>query len=154
MKRLLTTILKTIFYFVLCAVLAVFETIKYIFTGSNFVGRIMILGGYTGLATLAIMKPTIFMIILVLLAVCNLLESVYMVRHIDAYEAGDSRQERQFNSFASQKNLFFEGMSVEDAKKEYRKLMKQYHPDNANGDAEMSKKISAAYTQFCSVYGR
>ncbi len=55
------------------------------------------------------MKPAIFMIILLLLAVCNLLVSVCMVWHLETNETGGSGQERQFNSYTSQKNPFFEG---------------------------------------------
>lgn len=47
-----------------------------------------------------------------------------------------------------------QGGRYEEAKKEYRRLMKQYHPDNAGGDLEMFQKISAAYNQYCATCGR
>jgi len=63
-------------------------------------------------------------------------------------------ENRAYESGEKQEVPFFAGMSLEEAKKEYRRLMKLYHPDNVNGDAEMSKRISVAYSQYCAAYGR
>ncbi|MFI3202158.1 MAG: hypothetical protein R3Y54_11675 [Eubacteriales bacterium] len=40
----------------------------------------------------------------------------------------------------------FQGLSDEEAKKKYRALMKEYHPDQG-GDVEMAKKITASYKE-------
>lgn len=49
------------------------------------------------------------------------------------------------------KNPFFEGMTFEEAKKEYRRLLKKYHPDNVGGDAKKTQEIVAAYDDYCRI---
>ena len=35
--------------------------------------------------------------------------------------------------------------TIEELRKEYKKLLKQYHPDNANGSIEITQEINAEY---------
>ncbi len=35
--------------------------------------------------------------------------------------------------------------TIEELRKVYRKLLKEYHPDCANGNAEITKEINAEY---------
>ena len=42
----------------------------------------------------------------------------------------------------------FSGLSVVEAKKLYRKLIIKYHPDNPDGNAEMTKKITTDYMAY------
>lgn len=67
-------------------------------------------------------------------------------------ESGNGNDE--YHSEHGCKISFFDGMTVEEAKNEYRKLMKRYHPDNYNGDEKMSKRVSVAYDQYRTLYGR
>ena len=155
MKKIVRDVFKIVFYFVFCGAMAVIESIKYIIVGSSIVGKLFLIASYSGMTALAIFKPTVFVVILCVLAFVDLAMAIYMVKNIDSTsENNNSNEKEEYKSNYSQKIPFFDGMSVEEAKREYRKLMKQYHPDNANGDAEMAKQISAAYSQFCASYGR
>gem|GEM_PF-2686897 len=50
---------------------------------------------------------------------------------------------------------FFDGMTREAAKEEYRRLMKQYHPDNGQcGNLAMAQEIATAYSSYVARYGR
>ena len=42
----------------------------------------------------------------------------------------------------------YSGMTIDMARKKYRSLMKQYHPDNPGGSEEKSKEITAEFEQF------
>jgi hypothetical protein len=42
----------------------------------------------------------------------------------------------------------FSGLSVMEAKKLYRKLIRKYHPDNPGGNAEYTKKITTDYMAY------
>ena len=155
MKKIVSNVFRTVFYFVFCGIMAVVESIKYIFKRSSILGKIFLLVSYSGMISLAFLKPTVFVVMLCVLAVCDLAMSIYMVKNIDSTSTNnDGNEKEEYKSHYSQRIPFFDGLSAEEAKREYRKLMKQYHPDNANGDAEMSKQISAAYSQFCAAYGR
>lgn len=65
-----------------------------------------------------------------------------------------SNYENTYKTHKTYTNPFFEGMSFEEAKKEYRKLMKKYHPDNIDGSLEMTQKVAEAYSNYCSACGR
>jgi curved DNA-binding protein CbpA len=39
-------------------------------------------------------------------------------------------------------------MKAREAKKEYIRLAKKYHPDNRGGDAEMFKRVNNAYEEY------
>jgi len=155
MKKVIMNLFKVLFYFVFCAVLAVVESIKYVFTGKRILGKLGIIGLYAGYVLLALYKPVIFVVMLALLVLIDLLVVIYMTKSMDSDTKGTSSEDSNgYRRYSRQKIPFFDGLSLEEAKKEYRRLMKQYHPDNAGGDLEMSQKISAAYNQYCATCGR
>ncbi len=43
---------------------------------------------------------------------------------------------------------YFFGKSPEEAKKEYRELLKKYHPDNPGGSVEKTTRITEAYEYY------
>lgn len=51
-------------------------------------------------------------------------------------------------------HFIFRGLAPDDAKKRYRELQKQYHPDNASGDAEMSREINDQYREYCEAQAK
>ena len=38
--------------------------------------------------------------------------------------------------------------TLEDLRKQYKELLKKYHPDNINGDTEITKQINTEYTKL------
>lgn len=154
MKNLIRNILWTMFFTVFCPVYLVFESLKYVFLGKNIGGRLVIIASYAGVILLALFKPFGFWIVIGIIALCDLAIAIFMSKSATSQTNESGSENRNQRSTSGYKNPFFDGMTVEEAKKEYRRLMKQYHPDNINGDAEMSKRVSAAYSQFCAVYGR
>jgi hypothetical protein len=48
----------------------------------------------------------------------------------------------------SRSDAFFDGMSREEAKQEYHRLMKLYHPDNKDGSLVMTQKIRSEYDKY------
>lgn len=155
MRGLIKNILGTLFLVIFCPIYLVFTSFKHIFKGKGFIGKLAIIAGYAGLIALAVFKPIIFWILMVIFSVCDIAAAIYMTRSESTSKGENSEKDNaEYRSTEGRKIPFFDGMTVEEAKKEYRKLMKQYHPDNVNGDAEMSKRVSAAYSQFCVAYGR
>jgi predicted membrane protein len=63
-----------------------------------------------------------------------------------SYERKNSNNNRTATNTA--KTSFFEGMTMDEAKKEFRRLIKIYHPDNQGGSLEMSQKITSEYEKF------
>ena len=43
MNKIVLNVFRTVFYFVFCGIMAVVESIKYIFTGSSILGKIFIM---------------------------------------------------------------------------------------------------------------
>ena len=146
MGKVIKNTLYFIIYMILGIYMAVSESIKYVFRGSYLVGKATLVGLYIGVISLGIFKPNALIIVLGIVVFLDALFSAYMVHNSD----GASTEQRG-NSAEPTKTQrgFFDGMNLEDAKKEYRKLMKQYHPDNNGGDLEMAQIISEAYRQFC-----
>jgi hypothetical protein len=66
--------------------------------------------------------------------------------HEKAQGSRNTGPDRAFGQFTA----FFGGMTKEQAKHEFRRLMKEYHPDNPDGNAEMTRKISEEYNR---IYG-
>lgn len=152
MKKVIKNIFMTIFYFLFCFVNLIIVSLKYVVSGSFVLGKIAIASFYVGMTILAINRFTVFVCIVGLLSIGLLIFAIYMVKSDD----GNNKysENRAYKSCEKQEVPSFSGMSLEEAKKEYRRLMKLYHPDNENGDAEMSKKISVAYSQYCAAYGK
>lgn len=44
--------------------------------------------------------------------------------------------------------------TIEELRKEYRKLLKQYHPDNAGGSMEATQEINAAYDRLFAILSK
>ena len=130
-------------------------------------GMILLFVEYGGMIFLALFSPMAFWINLVMLSIYGLVFTYMVYREeqeeedsIDqesAYENTSGDSYRTYNGyweyFARKKDIFFAGMSKTEAKKEYRRLMKQYHPDNAGGDTEMTKRISEAYNEYKEANG-
>lgn len=155
MKSLIKNILWTMFFMVFCPIYLVFESLKYVLLGKNIGGRLAIIASYMGIVLLVFFKPIAFGVVIGIIALCDLIAAILMAKAGTSKTSESSKKEsEEDHSSQGCKIPFFDGMTVEEAKKEYRKLMKQYHPDNINGDAEMSKRVSVAYSQFCAAYGR
>lgn len=155
MKKLINNLLWTLFFIAFCPIYLVFESLKYIVLGKNIVGKFVIVAGYAGIIALALFKSLALLIVLGKITVCDFVAAILMARYAEASKEKGSENSKAEHHFAQEYKIpFFDGMTVEEAKKEYRKLMKLYHPDNSNGDEEMSKRVSAAYNQFCAAYGR
>lgn len=155
MRDLIKNVFGTVFFIIFCPIYLVFISLKHIVTGKGIIGKFAIIAGYTGIVALVFLKPIAFWIIMAIFAVCDIAIAIYMTRCESTSKSENSESDdTEYHSTQGHKIPFFDGMTVEEAKREYRKLMKQYHPDNINGDAEMSKRVSAAYSQFCAVYGR
>ena len=49
-------------------------------------------------------------------------------------------------------NKWFAGVkTIEELRKRYRELLKQYHPDNENGSVEATQEINAEYDRLFSI---
>ena len=142
---------KFVFYFVFCLLFFAFESLKYIFTGKNLLAKFMLLAGYASVIFWGIKNNAVFIIAIGLFVIINLVYASIMMK--SAGSGSSNSNSKEANGWASNNtsNTFFEGMSLDEAKKEYRRLMKKYHPDNIDGDLVMSQKVSAAYTQFCAM---
>jgi len=148
-------ILWILFFVIFCPIYLVFSSLKYIVTGKNIIGKLAILSSYAGIVALAVLKPFAFWIVFGILALLDLVVALLMTKSGTTNKTNESENgNSEYHSQSGCKIPFFDGMTVEEAKKEYRKLMKMYHPDNANGDEEMSKKVSAAYNQYRTAFGR
>jgi len=157
MGKVIVNLLKFIGFFVFSLVLAVFCSFKYVFTGFSLLGRIAILGTYIGIAATFIYAPTIFFIIIGLFVFAAAVFAINMVKNPSSdncnnNESSNSNDYKRTNK--TTRNPFFDGMTFEEAKKEYRNLMKRYHPDNKDGSLEMTQKIAEAYSNFCTSCGR
>ena len=157
MGKILKNMFKVIGYMLLTSVLAVFYSLKYILCGKSIIRRVAILGMYSGLIASSIYFPIVFKIVLVGMSLLDLILAISMIKNknMSSDEAGNEKKTyEQYQNNRGYKNPFFDGMSFEEAKKEYRKLMKKYHPDNIDGSLEMTQKIAEAYSNYCTACGR
>lgn len=148
-------ILKVIGYFVLFLTLAIFESIKYLFCGQKIIGKVAIIACYLGLAASALFNTNIFLAIIGIIAILDMIFSIHCA------SSSENKKSRTQNngdnnaySNANTRYTLFEGMTLEDAKREYRRLMKIYHPDNQNGDLSMSQRINNEYREYCATYAK
>ena len=44
--------------------------------------------------------------------------------------------------------------TVEELRKEYRRLLKLYHPDNENGSVEVTQEINAEYDRLFAILSK
>ena len=144
-------------WLVVLPIVGVIEMIKYMVKGKTVVGKIFVTLFIAGAVCAFIFKPNVFRALMIIIAIVDLLFASIMVKN-----ANSSSRENEYENYNSDNSAtyrkttipFFEGMSVDEAKKEYRKLMKCYHPDNVGGSLEMTQRISEAYSKYCAVYGR
>ena len=146
MEKALATILKFMGYFFFIIILGVIYSIKYVITGKSIISKMAILGIYAGLIASLIYNPMIFMIVAGIIVMVDILLSISMINNKGEK---DNKSFDNYKSYKKSANPLFDGMSLEEAKKEYRQLMKKYHPDNINGNLEMSQKIVKAYGDYC-----
>ena len=162
----IVSILKTVFIIGFITVYLILELVKWLFTGEQ--KRVKILSTVlVGLivATLAIYLPKILLVAVIVLAVVVVGFIIFGYVNIDKsnheskQENAGSNTENNTNSntnrntnteqsFARKSYQFFAGMTPDQAKKEYHRLMKQYHPDNLGGDLEMSQLVSEEYRRL------
>lgn len=157
MRKVIINGMKFVGYLVIGVILALIYSVKYIFTGRSMLGRFIILSFYSGTIVSLIYKPIAFNILVALALLIDIIFSVLMMKSgNNARDEKDngSNYENTYKTHKTYTNPFFEGMSFEEAKKEYRKLMKKYHPDNIDGSLEMTQKVAEAYSNYCSACGR
>lgn len=144
-------------WLVVLPIAGVIEMIKYMVKGKTVVGKIFVTLFIAGAVCAFIFKPNVFRALMIIIAIVDLLFASIMVKN-----ANTSSRENEYENYNSDNSAtyrkttipFFEGMSADEAKKEYRELMKCYHPDNVGGSLEMTQRISEAYSKYCAVYGR
>lgn len=164
-------LLKSVFIIGFIIFYLILELVKWIFTGEQKRVKILstVLVGLV-IATLAIYIPKILLAAVIVLAVVIVGYIIFYVCWTEGKPDCESKQEnagsntenntnrntenntnRNTNTeqrFARKSYQFFAGMTPDQAKKEYHRLMKQYHPDNLGGDLEMSQQISEEYRRF------
>ena len=74
--------------------------------------------------------------------------------YIEKLKAQLENEKREMNNKREQESVgFFDGCkNEEEIKARYRKLVQEYHPDGARGNAEMFKKIQAEYERWRSEH--
>ena len=125
--------------------MSIFYSIKYIFTGGSKLLRILDFVGYGILIWTAIYAKSVALVLIVLFV---LLESVVVIYTMKNNRTTDEEGNNTY-SHVGKVSSFFAGMDADMAKKTYRKLLKQYHPDNAEGDLETTQKIIEDYQNYC-----
>lgn len=159
MKKMIKNAIKFVGFMIVCLLEGLYYSVKYVLIGSGIGGRMLILGTYLGIIASLIYKPILFKVIIGVILLIDVICSAYLVKNSGKYTNEDSKQnnsnyEYKQDTYKTYRNPFFDGMSLEEAKKEYRKLMKKYHPDNIDGSLEMTQKITEAYSKFCAASGR
>ncbi|MCR5311167.1 MAG: J domain-containing protein [Lachnospiraceae bacterium] len=144
MKKILLIPLRFIILYVFSVIYSAFMTVKYVIVGKRILGRLAILALIAGMVALGIFVRPAFFVVLGLVALFFVFTTIYILVHWDNHSLGTECEEPTIKSKVS---AFFAGMTKEQAKREYRRLMKEYHPDNENGDLEMSQKISEEYNR-------
>lgn len=115
-------------------------------------GKIGIVLIYAGIVMLAIFKSVLFWCVLGLVLIVATALALWMTKDNDDGRA-DEKGSAKKSVAKKVRNPFFEGMSIEEAKKVYKKLLKIYHPDNESGDLEKTQSVTIAYSQYCSEHG-
>lgn len=128
----------------------VVSSIRYVIVGEKLLLKSAILVGYTVMIWSGLRHPVLFASLLGFILAVAFFFGCLMVKHHDAaYE-----ENGQKSICDTGKIPFFDGMTAEKAKKEYRRLMRKYHPDNSGGDVEMTQQVIAAYQRFQMVNGK
>lgn len=154
MMKAVIGMMKVIGYFVLFLLLAILESIKYLFCGKNFIGRTVIASCYIVIAVSAVFNLNVLLAIIGIIVILDALFSIFTVLSSKKSESRRKGYSGSHNSNYDTRLSFFDGMTIEDAKREYRRLMKIYHPDNQNGDLSMSQRINNEYREYCATYAK
>lgn len=121
------------------------------FFNAPLIGKLGIALIYVGLILLVIFKRAFFWLLLALVLIAAVVIALLMVK--DASRGQGKRRYHYKNAYRPTKNPYFDGMSIEEAKKEYKRLLKIYHPDQKTGDLEKTLAVTIAYSQFCGEHG-
>ncbi len=162
MKKMMKEIFRIIGYFLFLLVLTVIESVKYIATGKSILGKLAIIAGYFGLIITAIFTPVMFVILLGIVLVGELVFTLTFIKSgyssMDSKEQQNDRDDEEYSKHYHNNEIdqdcFFVGLTMEEAKKEYRRLMKQYHPDNEGGSLEITQRVATAYDHYKAMYAR
>ena len=125
-----------------------------IFKGETIAKRI---GGILFYATLVLLfiflRPVFFIMLgfiffLAIFSSYRILQKSWKVK-----DAVDSKVNDLLHNVSIQQTddigmFYFFGKNPEDAKKEYRALLKKYHPDNPGGSEEKTTRITEAYEYY------
>ena len=110
----------------------------------TFRSRLLALCVYAGLTALCIYKPLILFVLAGILLTVIILVDIKIMR--DEYSDSETSDTIHFRS-SENRNPFY-GMAEDEAKTEYRRLLKLYHPDNGNGDLQKTQDIVIAYSNY------
>lgn len=121
---------------------ALTHSVTYIFAGSFTVIRVVLALLHICLILSLIFNRIVFVILAVILLAAIFLFTRWILSDMDdgpwTYKS----------AYRPKPATIFDGMSPEEAKKKYRQLMKECHPDNIGGDLEKAQTISAEYEMF------
>ncbi len=134
-------------YLFLELIALIYYSIKGIVRGPIF-GKVGIIGAYAGVIFLAVFKRIFFWGIIVLALFVGILLAISETKDFLKYEDNKKEKKRKRNK----ENSVFEGMSISEAEKEYKKLLKEYHPDKETGDLKKIQTLTVAYTEYCNKY--
>ena len=111
----------------------------------TFRSRLLALCVYAGLTALCIYKPLILFVLAGILLTVIILVDIKIMR--DEYSDSETSDTPHFHSSYKSTDPFY-GMTEDEAKTEYRRLLKLYHPDNGNGDLQKTQDIVIAYSNY------
>lgn len=152
MKKMIKESIRIVIYMILMLGEIIKYSIKNLILGSVFrkIGIIII---YAALGGICAFNKKVFLIIIGIFILGLFIAALSLRKTGKKLESGVN------NSSCERKNNipipFFEGLSKEDAKEEYCRLMKQCHPDNGKfGDLAKTKEVATAYSQYIARFGR
>lgn len=153
MKKIIVESFKVIVYMIFMLGMLIKESAKGLFSAS-ILGKIGIMIPYTAIIIAYVLKRPVFWIIVGIFLTALFIAALYVKKEGDGFESEWGNGTR--NGTGDKKPIpFFEGLCKEEAKAEYHKLMKQYHPDNGKfGDLAKTQEIATAYSQYMARYGR
>ena len=149
MKRILDEILKIICYMLVLIWLLIKVSVMGLIKAPIIV-KILIGLAYVGLGAAYIYKRPLFFVLAGVMLVVIFIASLYVIN-----EFRDSGENCYSGCKYKTSIPFFDGLSKDAAKAEYRRLMKQYHPDNGKySDLSKTQEIAMAYSQYLAQFGR
>lgn len=142
MIKVLKNIVLFVLHTVLAALILLVIFIRELFKGHNIVKLFVVL--FFGFFTWAYLcAPSVFKIGVCVYFLISTLIAITVMRTPFGSESNEEM------GFLERYENLFAGMTEADAKREYRKLMREYHPDNTvTGDKEMAQKIQADYESY------